>query len=153
MGDEYLNFYCAMSGDLKAPLAVRHFRAIGQVEFTALLFVPRSASLDLFGSKQKQHNIGLHGRRALILDNSNVLLPEWLDMVKGIVESDALCPTLSRETVQQNKSLRMIRKNLVKQCVEMFAEIAEKEKDYLQFYEVFGNCLNTGVQEDSTNRT
>merc|ERR1719244_618226 len=123
--EEYGEFYKSLTNDWEEHLAVKHFSVEGQLEFRALLF---------------------------IMDNCDEIIPEYLNFVKGVVDSEDLPLNISRETLQQSKILKVIRKNIVKKCLELIAEIAEDKEQMNKFYEQFGKNLKLGIHEDSQNR-
>ncbi|CAI5786176.1 endoplasmin [Podarcis lilfordi] len=152
--DEYKAFYKSFSKETDEPMAYIHFTAEGEVTFKSILFVPTTAPRGLFdeyGSK-KSDFIKLYVRRVFITDDFHDMMPKYLNFVKGVVDSDDLPLNVSRETLQQHKLLKVIRKKLVRKTLDMIKKIAD-EKYNETFWKEFGTNIKLGVIEDHSNRT
>uniref|UniRef100_A0A8C5CFQ0 Endoplasmin-like n=1 Tax=Gadus morhua TaxID=8049 RepID=A0A8C5CFQ0_GADMO len=152
--EEYKAFYKTFSKDTDEPLSHIHFTAEGEVTFKSILFVPASAPrgmFDEYGSKKNDY-IKLFVRRVFITDDFNDMMPKYLNFVKGVVDSDDLPLNVSRETLQQHKLLKVIRKKLVRKTLDMIKKIAEEHYND-KFWKEFGTNIKLGVIEDHSNRT
>ncbi|XP_075712777.1 endoplasmin [Rhinoderma darwinii] len=152
--DEYVAFYKSFSKESDDPLAHSHFTAEGEVTFKSILFIPATAPRGLFdeyGSK-KSDFIKLFVRRVFITDDFHDMMPKYLNFVKGVVDSDDLPLNVSRETLQQHKLLKVIRKKLVRKTLDMMKKIAD-DKFNDKFWKEFGTNVKLGVIEDHSNRT
>lgn len=146
--EQYAEFYKHLSHDWEPPLAKKHFRVEGSQEFTGLIFIPKRPPFDLF-SPEERHGVRLHVKRVFIMDDCKELLPRWLRFVRGVVDSEDLPLNVSREILQDSKLVRVIRKQVVKQVLDLLDEIAaERPDDYVELWKNYGAVLKEGLHFD-----
>merc|ERR1712223_1935701 len=149
---EYDEFYKSITKDKNGPLTQTHFIAEGEVTFKSLLFVPNSQPSEQFNKYGQAHeNIKLYVRRVFITDDFKDMMPNYLSFVKGVVDSDDLPLNVSRETLQQHKLLKVIKKKLVRKTLDMIKKISNDK--YYDFWKEYSTNIKLGVIEDTANRT
>jgi molecular chaperone HtpG len=149
---DYHEFYRHVSHDFGDPAEVIHYRAEGTSEFVALLFIPARAPL---GMLQRDFKVGpaLYVRRVQIMDHCEQLIPEYLRFIKGIVDSSDLPLNVSREMLQNNRQIEIIRKNIVRKVLDTLADMKKSEYEkYVAFYKEFGRVLKEGIHYDFSRR-
>ncbi len=142
--EQYTELYKHLTHDFEAPLAHRHFQVEGTQLFTGLLFVPKRAPFDLF-TPDSRHGVRLYVKRVFIMDDCEELLPRWLRFVRGVIDSEDLPLNVSRELLQDSKIVRVIRKQVVKQLLDLLDETAKDSARYGEFWGTFGNVLKEGL--------
>ncbi|KER19524.1 hypothetical protein T265_15515, partial [Opisthorchis viverrini] len=149
--EEYRSFYQALSGDKDEPLGRIHFKGEGDASFTAILFIPKRSPGDVFNVQYSyKDRIKLYVHRVFISDVAEDLLPKYLGFVVGIVDSDDLPLNVSREMLQQNQLIKVIRRKLIRKVIELIGKLSEE--DYEKFWKEFSVHMKLGMVEDQTNR-
>ncbi len=149
---EYNDFYKHISHDFTDPAKVVHYKAEGASEFTSLLYIPSMRPVDIY---YKEYKVGptLYVKRVKIIDHCEELIPPYLRFIKGVVDSSDLPLNVSREILQNNRQIEVIKNSITKKVLSTLSEIKEKEFDkYLKFYKEFGRILKEGVHMDFERR-
>jgi len=151
--EEYDEFYAVLTKEAGSkPMAYSHFKAEGDVEFKAIMYVPAKAPKDLFQRVDGVlSNVKLYVKRVFITDDSAEFLPRWLSFLKVVVDAEDAPLNVSRETVQSNKSIKSIHKHLVKKMFDLLKTLSQDEEKYAGFIKEFGTSLKLGALEDKSN--
>jgi molecular chaperone HtpG len=150
--EEYTEFYRHVSHDWQAPLETIRLSAEGTFEYQALLFLPSHAPMDLFWREAKR-GVQLYVKRVFIMDDCEALIPEYLRFVKGVVDANDLSLNISREILQQDRQIQLIRKRLVKKVLSTVKTLQDKEPEkYATFWAELGRAVKEGLLSDHENR-
>ncbi len=153
--EEHVEFYRHLTHDWNEPFSNLLFSAEGTLEYTALLYLPSKAPMDMFDPSNRDSNVSLYVRRVLIQKECKELLPPWLRFVRGVVECSDLPLNVSRETLQDDPRLGQIQKRLVKKVLDEMGSLLEnKREEYTEFWEAFGSVIKEGIWggDDTDNR-
>jgi molecular chaperone HtpG len=150
--EQYQEFYKHVGHDFEPPLAWTHARIEGKQEYTLLLYVPAHAPFDLW-DRDHRHGVKLYVQRVFIMDDAEQLMPAYLRFVRGVIDSNDLPLNVSRELLQESRTVEAIRAGSVKRVLGLLEEISENDKDkYAKVWEEFGRVLKEGIGEDHANR-
>ncbi|MBC8144990.1 MAG: molecular chaperone HtpG, partial [bacterium] len=150
--EEYSEFYKHISHDWNDPLLTVTVRAEGTFEYYALLFIPAHAPADMF-FHERSHGLQLYVKRIFILDEAKDLLPTYLRFLKGVVDAEDLPLNISREILQENRQIRMIRNRIARKTLDALADTLRTDRaKYLTFWKEFGAVLKEGIFQDHENR-
>ena len=144
---DYIEFYKTLSHDTEDPFDWIHTKAEGNLEYTLLFYIPKTASPDIYRTDY-QTGVKLYVNRVFITDDEKELLPTWLRFVKGVIDSSDLPLNVSREILQQNRIMSKIKSNAVKKVLNKLKDIAKDKDKYANFFEQFGRLIKEGVYQD-----
>ena len=153
--EEYKEFYKSITKDYDEEAAHLHFNVEGNIEFNSIIYLPGRAPFDMFngGENKNKTNVKLYVKKVFIMDDCEKLIPEWLSFIKGVVDCKDLPLNVSRELLQQNKTLSKINSQLVKKSIEMMLSLSEDKPDeYRSFYQAFHKNIKLGLHTDEKNR-
>lgn len=152
--DEYIQFYKVITKDSDNPVSWSHFHAEGDIDFRAIIYLPSDTDENQFDTTKTDGNRGLklYVKRVFITDQFDSILPKYLAFVKGVIDSTTLPLNVSREILQQDKSLKAMEKKLVRKIIALIQSLAQDEEKYEEFYDQFSVNLKLGIIEDSGNR-
>ena len=150
--EDYYGFYKSLTNDNEKPYTYKHISGEGQIEYKGILYLPKKIKNNVFERGVKQNNIKLYVRKVFVSDNSVVLCPEWLHFISGVVDTDDLPLNVSREILQDNKVIKVIKKAVVKKSIDMLKSSMDDMDNYLKIYNTYQKNIKLGVYEETGDR-